>query len=327
MAPAPHDTLIKHALADPTEVGAWLGVALSDRPWCRRVCWDRLTTLPTEHPGRDDAIRSDLVFRSVLRDADVLIVLPVEHQTRVDRRISARQFAYTAHLLARPELRRGAVVVVPIVLYQGRGPWTAPRTLLGSLGVPEDVFTSFAGDVAHSPYVLLDLHRMPELLRAPATITLALALLREGRLGSAWQALGTWAWLLPEAVDRRGRAYLQQLLDYTYEVEQAPPPDEVVDMIARTREDVADTFVSYADRLREEGWQRGRREGVREGRQEGHQEGQREALLHNLTLLLQARTGPLSEDQLARLAVAGPDQLRAWFVRACAGETADVLLG
>jgi hypothetical protein len=244
MAPSPHDTLLKHAVADSDDIALWLAHALADRPWARLVCWNELSALPTEHPGRHDATRSDAIFLAPLRDHDAVLVLPFEHQTAVEHRSPQRQLGYVGFLVDRPTLHGKAIAIVPIVLYQGHTPWTAPRTLHEALGLSTPLIDAFAGSLPQLTYELLDLVRTPSLLRAPPAIRVALALLREGRVGSDWRALAEHAHLLPEVYDRRGRAYLERLLEYAYEVERAPPSREVVKMIASTRDDIEETFIS-----------------------------------------------------------------------------------
>jgi hypothetical protein len=324
MAPTPHDNLIKHALSNPADAAAWLAEALRDQPWAHLVCWEELRALHAEHPGKADALRSDFVFCAPLQGTDVLLLLPIEHQSSMEPRIVQRLLVYVARLINRQELQGQALAIVPVVLYQGHPAWTAPRSLHDALGLCDDVVTAFDGLLPQLPYVLLDLMRTASLLRGPPPVTLALALLREGRTGSAWQALGVHAALLPEVLASRGRRYFEQLLDYAYEVERAPPSPEVATMISRSSEDVAKTFVSYADQLREEGRREGMERGLRQGLEQGHRMGTREGLVHALLMVLRARFGAIPHTLEARITEANTAELHAWLAAAPTASLSDL---
>jgi hypothetical protein len=325
MANNPHDTLFKHALADPTETGAWLALALADQPWSRLVRWRRLRPLDTEHPRRGAAARSDVVFSAPIPTHRALLVLPLEHQSKVDWTMPQRHLGYSAWLLQRPAFRGRPVVIVPVVLYQGRAPWTASRSLHAALGLSEALVAAFDGLLPQVSYVLLDLARAPDHPEVPATIRLAFALLRQGRGGDVWQALAQHATLLPAACDRRGRGYIEQLLSYAYDMAGAPPTREVVKMIVDSREDIEETFVSYADQLREQGRLSGLAEGITKGRQEGRTEGSRAGLIRALLTVLRARFGDLPAPIERRLHAVTSEQLDAWLQRFPSSESLEAL--
>ena len=88
-------------------------------------------------------------------------------------------------------------------------------------------------------------------------------------------------------------------------------------MIASTRGDVEQVFVSYAEQLRREG----RKEGLSEGRKQGREEGARESL----QLVLRARFGDLPTEVEHRLSAATAETLRAWLHRAGLIESLDEL--
>ena len=109
------------------------------RGWSGALDFASLTPLPASFVSRDLRQRhGDLVWRVRFKDDRWLyVVLQLEFQSAVDRSMAVRMMTYTGllyqKLIADGVLReRGALPpVLPIVIYNGRWPWTAPVDVAG----------------------------------------------------------------------------------------------------------------------------------------------------------------------------------------------------
>ena len=104
------------------------------RDWSAELDLGSLTPLPASYVSHDLRQRhGDLVWRLRFKDERWLyVVLLLEFQSAVDRSMAVRMLTYTAllyqKLIADGVLREHSVLppVLPVVIYNGRRPWTAP---------------------------------------------------------------------------------------------------------------------------------------------------------------------------------------------------------
>ncbi len=104
------------------------------RNWSAELDLDSLTPLPASYVSHDLRQRhGDLVWRVRFKDDRWLyVVLLLEFQSAVDRSMAVRMLTYTAllyqKLISEGVLRErsGLPPVLPVVIYNGRRPWTAP---------------------------------------------------------------------------------------------------------------------------------------------------------------------------------------------------------
>ena len=104
------------------------------RDWSAELDLGSLTPLPASYVSHDLRQRhGDLVWRLRFRDERWLyVVLLLEFQSVVDRSMAVRMLTYTAllyqKLIAEGVLRERSVLppVLPVVIYNGRRPWTVP---------------------------------------------------------------------------------------------------------------------------------------------------------------------------------------------------------
>ena len=128
-----HDPAYKLLFSRPRMVRDLLD-GFAARGWSGALDFDTLDPLPASFVSEDLQQRhGDLVWRIRFRDDRWLyLVLLLEFQATVDRAMALRMLAYTALLYQRLDadgvLRdHGALPpVLPVVLYNGRRPWTAP---------------------------------------------------------------------------------------------------------------------------------------------------------------------------------------------------------
>jgi predicted transposase/invertase (TIGR01784 family) len=242
------------------------------RDWSAELDLDSLTLLPASYVSHDLRQRhGDLVWRLRFKDDRWLyVVLLLEFQSAVDRSMAVRMLTYTAllyqKLIAEGVLRErsGLPPVLPVVIYNGRRPWTAP------VDVAELIASGRGAALArYQPsqrYFLVDEARVsgPELpsgnlvsalialetnrdrARAPALLGALIDLLRKQDDEELTAAFGEWAAqvLLPR---RFGRSVTGPL----------PRLEEVRAMLAET---VQEWTAEWVEQGREQGREQGQRE-------------------------------------------------------------------
>ena len=130
-----HDGSYKRLFSHRAMIAA-LAETYLDGDWANAVRWETLKPWATNTVSPGGVQRhNDLVLRVSRKDgSDLYILLMLEFQRRVDRRMIFRMNIYVAHLLEalwtftkrRP---RKLPKVAPVVVYTGREPWTAPTSL------------------------------------------------------------------------------------------------------------------------------------------------------------------------------------------------------
>lgn len=193
----PHDGLFKAIFGRPEHTASELRSILPTA-LVARLDLDRLERVDGSFV--DPALRqqhTDVLFRVRLDQDEALIYVLLEHQSRPDRWMALRMCGYLTRIWSRhvdqhPGLRR-LPPIVPIVVYQGRAPWTAPTDLVDLIAVDEDT----SGLAPNFTYLLDDLHRLnvEELRSRPLTyaVRLTFLLMREAP-GNEHLAEGLKAW-------------------------------------------------------------------------------------------------------------------------------------
>jgi hypothetical protein len=157
-----HDHPYKHLFRQPELVADLLRLVLADlAAECDLTTLDRRngSCVTDDWRERED----DLIWRVRWRDRDLYVYLLLEFQSQVDRDMPVRIMTYLG-LLYQDLRRSGAIAadaplpaVVPLVLYNGDDPWTAPRDIRAAIGPVPAVVEPF---LPHLPYLLLDEVRM-----------------------------------------------------------------------------------------------------------------------------------------------------------------------
>ena len=145
-----HDPAYKLLFARPRMVRDLLD-GFAARGWSGALDFDTLAPLPASFVSEDLQQRhGDLVWRIRFRDDRWLyLVLLLEFQATVDPAMALRMLTYTALLYQRLDadgvLRdHGALPpVLPVVLYNGRRPWTAPVEMMDLVAVGSDLLAPY----------------------------------------------------------------------------------------------------------------------------------------------------------------------------------------
>lgn len=311
MSHQPHDALVKAAFSRPENAIGALRAVLPPELLAKLD----LTTLKRSARDTyvDDAtlghLFSDLVYEVQCADRPALVCFVLyEHQSTEDPLLIVRIGSYVtgvwrSWLADHPGARR-VPAVIPVVLYHGPKPWSAPTSLAEVIDLEPGDLAAMGDHVPSLRFVLDDLSRVDEAdLRS-----------REVAL------LGKVAFLLLKLArsvgpsGRRGALTLQQLFDktndllarlvqpdmtlavrYIIEVSGADPEDVVV-ALQNAPTEVRDTAMTLAEKLRQQ------------GRIEGRLEGRLESLLN----LLRIKFGTVSPEVEARVRAADEAALETW---------------
>ena len=253
------------------------------RGWSGGLDFASLTPLPASYVSRDLRQRhGDSVWRCRFHDRRWLyLVLLLEFQSGVDRAMAVRMLTYTGllyeKLIGEGVLRgHGALPpVLPIVIYNGRRPWSAPTDVAGLIAAGEPALARYqpsqryflldegrAEDGGLPPgnlvSALIALETNRDRARLPALLEALIALLREQDDEELTNAFSAWARqvLLP----RRVRAGVPASL---------PGLEEVRAMLSETVQEWTEQWV-------EQGIERGIERGIEQGIERGIEQGRAE---------------------------------------------------
>jgi hypothetical protein len=190
----------------------------------------------------------------------VRFVAILEHRSTVESRMALRLWRYSGEAWAREGGRRGPLPdVVPLVVYAGKRPWTAPRDLAELLAPTDDA--ALAALRPRFAYLLEDLtKRSPETLRVGVLGVLgalALATLRAAQRGGIRGAVHELAPLVAGLTDvRDGPSALVTVIRYLLTVLPADEQPLVHDVVAALpdpeKEETVKKVKTIADAIREE---------------------------------------------------------------------------
>ena len=155
-----HDPAYKLLFSRPRMVRDLLD-GFAARGWSGALDFDTLDPLPASFVSEDLQQRhSDLVWRIRFRDDRWLyLVLLLEFQATVDPAMALRMLTYTALLYQRLDAdgvlrdHRALPPVLPVVLYNGRRPWTASVEMTDLVAVGSDLLAPYQPS---QRYYLLD---------------------------------------------------------------------------------------------------------------------------------------------------------------------------
>ena len=261
--------------------------------WIDEVDFRTLRKLSADHVG-DQGMqrRGDAAWKMRLRDRWLHLLVILEFQNTDDQVMALRIMEYTVLLYReldrQKELPRPGQwpAVLPVVLYSGDAPWTAPlemRELIGA-APPE-----LEGCQPSQRALLLDEQRVAvddlplrnlmravvalEQSRTPADVVAVADSLRE--------------WLASPSDTALGRAFASGLHQVLARLHRgagiAAPPD--AGTLEETRVSLLDRVEQWPKEWREQGRREGVAQGIAQGHRQGVARGRREGVEHERTLL------------------------------------------
>ena len=159
-----HDPAYKQLFSRPRMVRDLLH-GFAARGWSDALDFDTLAPLPASFVSRDLQQRhGDLAWRVQFRgDRWLYLVLLLEFQATVDPTMAVRMLTYTALLYQRLaadgvlRAHRALPPVLPVVIYNGRRPWTAPVDMTDLVAAKSELLASYQPS---QRYYLLDAARV-----------------------------------------------------------------------------------------------------------------------------------------------------------------------
>ena len=279
-----HDPAYKQLFARPRMVRDLLE-GFAARGWSGSLDFGTLEPLPASYVSRDLQQRhGDLVWRLRFSDERWLyLLLLLEFQSTVDRAMAVRMLAYTAllyqRLAADGALRDPGALppVLPVVIYNGRGSWTAPTDV-------NELVAGGRGELSpYQPsqrYFLLDESRLADDELPAGNLVSALIGLEKGR-DPAWGAArlqGPFRALIDllegeedEELRRAFATWINQVVGLAERL-----PDEALGPLEQLKETytmLEETVQGWVERGRIQGVEQGRVQGIEQGRVQGIEQG------------------------------------------------------
>lgn len=241
----------------------------------------------------------------------VWVYLLLEFQSKPDKWMAVRMMAYVSllaqSLIKQKQLQQGQLpALIPLVLYNGQAPWTAPTD------VNQCFAPSLPGLARFRPrlmYHLLDEARLQ--LSPSAEVRNLVDAVFQLERSPDFNSVGRLMTALRLALQAPGPNELQRTLNawLRQQISRKAPPElsaDLADTLARIPDLIEGTpmLADTMGRLFTEALQKGKKQGLKEGRDE--------ALIWMLTHQIEQRFGPIPDWARTSIQSAGPDQLMRW---------------
>jgi len=304
---------------------------------------------------------TDVLFSVIWRGGGgALVYVLFEHQSTVDARMAFRLLRYLVRIWERwltDHPRATAIpMIIPVVLYHGAEPWSAPIAFDALLDIPEAARPAVAEHLLRFTYIVDDLSEIPDdRLRARAITALsklvAVCFKHARTRADLLDILATWADVVRE-VSRapNGLEALALVMRYILLVNDHVEPEELRAFLDRVAgPEAKDSVMTAGERLIQQGEERGLQKGLQEGIQQGLQEGMQQGLQEGmqqglqegmqqgiqqgerallLRLLRKRFGGQVDHDTERRVEAASVEQIDAWAERVFSASTlAELLAG
>jgi hypothetical protein len=212
--------------------------------------------------------------------------------------------------------------IVPVVLSHAASGWTAARNLIDLIEGPTELVDALRPHLPGFEPVIEDLAtRSDEELKGmtlDALSRLVMLLLKHVRDGDIASRLPRWAETFRDVARSSGVDALVRVLMYIFECVEDASLDDLRWVDGAAEGPAGEVTMTLAEKLRQEGWQKGQQEGWQKGRQEGQQ------VL--LLKLLKLRFGLLPESVERRVAEARPSDLEQMAERVLDATSLDGVL-
>jgi predicted transposase/invertase (TIGR01784 family) len=315
----PHDAVFRRVLGEPANAASQLRAVLPAAV-VDRLDLSRLALVSGSFV--DDSLRwrhSDLLFTVPLQGRQALVYVVVEHQSSQDPLMPLRMLRYVLRVWDRYVYEHPEVtllpVVIPVVVYHHRRPWTASTQVLDMLDLDPQVTDALVEYLPRMRFVLDDLSRVDEQalrarpVTAPVRMTLLLLKIAAGNPDLA-DDLQRWTGDLRAVLDRPGGVDLFAALLRYIELVGEAPADQLHKLVETLGPEAEEAYVTTAEKLRAE------------GEVPGEVRGRAEALMQLLTL----KFGPLPPAARGVVHAASIEQLETWTARVLTADTLEHVL-
>jgi predicted transposase YdaD len=336
----PHDALFKAVLGKAEHARGALR-AVIPAAVAEAFDWETLALCPGNFV--DARLRerfTDVLFTVTWSGGgEALVYVLFEHQSTVDERMAFRLMRYLVHIWERwlTDHPRAASLplILPVVLYHGAEPWSAPMAFDALLDIPEAARPAVAPHLPRFSYLVDDLSAIPDAeLRARAMMTalgkLVVACFKHARRrADLLEVLSGWGDVVRDvATAPNGLEALALVVRYILLVNDHVEPEEIRAFLDRVAgPEAKESIMTAGERLIEQGKelgiQQGKELGIQQGKELGIQQGERALLLR----LLRKRFGnAVDADVERRVEAATTEQIATWAERVLSATTLTELL-
>ena len=328
----PHDSFFKSIFNDPRNAAEVLRTALPPRV-SAHIDWDSLQAVQASFV--DDALKQrhgDIVYLAKLQQGgEAFLWVLFEHQSRVEWWMSWRMLRMMLDTLEAWRVHNPAAVrlppVLPVVLYQGSAPWTAPTSLAELYELSDDARRDLGEYLLSFRYVLDNLQATPDedlTARNVGVVTrVSLVTMKHARsedLLAQLVALARRGDLDALLSTEQGRAWWRRVVRYILAVSESLDLGTLTRALTPiTSPEMKETMLTYGQKMelellakvtkqaKEQAWE----EVTKELKEEVTQQVTRDLLLRQLT----RRFGSLPADVVTRVQQAGTHELEDWADR------------
>jgi len=242
----------------------------------------------------------------------VFCYLLFEHQRCEDAEMPLRMLAYSLRIwktwLKDNKITAGLPVIVPLVLYHDSHTWRARVRFQDYFTIPNGLDEVLRPHIPQYQMLLTDLSRYSDEELRQGTLD-ALALILFKHIHSDPEALLEHINHHFDLVEKTlaapsGFKSVTMVLEYLLKTSDIPEV-EIVRLSRRLGAKVEEEIMTTAERLRDEGWKKGRQKGRQEGRQEGRLTGQRQLVMR----LLRLKFGDSADHRQQEIEHMGIDEL------------------
>ena len=345
----PHDAVFKGLIGQPEHARGVLRsivpAAVADT-----IDWQSLTPVPGNFVDLELGQQyTDLLFSARWAEGaeteamgfdenELLAYLLFEHQSAPpktrDGPMAYRLLRYQVRIweqwISRNPEAKALPMIIPIVMYHGRAPWSEARSFSDLLAVPPAVRPAVKRYLVQLEYLLHDLSELTdEELRGRAMTAVAKLVtmcFKHARTHPNFLALfGRWMDVVRQVFEApNGLSALAQVLCYILQVNKDVTREELQALLVREiGPETEGVIVTTGQQLIEQGIERGIKQGIEQGIEQGHQRGVQATLLKLLRLRFGSQVDARVEQHLA---AASMDQLERWTERLLSATTLGELL-
>jgi predicted transposase YdaD len=320
----PHDSFFKSIFGDPRNAAEVLRTALPPRV-SAHIDWDSLQAVQASFV--DDALKQrhgDLVYLARLRQGgDAFLWVLFEHQSSVEWWMSWRMLRMMLDTLEAWRVHNPAALrmppVLPVVLYQGAAPWTAPTSLAELYELSDDARRDLGEYLLSFRYVLDNLQATPDedittrdvdVVTRVSLVTMKYA--RSEELLEQLVALARRGDLDALLSTEQGGAWWRRVVRYILAVSESLDLATLAQALTPiTGPEMKETMLTYGQKMELELLAKVTKQARETVTKEAREEATRDLLLRLLT----RRFGSLPADTVERVRQAGTHELEHWADR------------
>lgn len=267
----------------------------------------------------DDAFKAseaDLLYSVTLQNKSIAyLYLLCEHLSSIDKNVAFRLLVYLIDIMKQHRAQHPndpLPVVMPLVLYTGETPWSAPLDIFPLFGEQE----ALARRLWPPAYQLIDVHRITDdTMKQQEFSGLMEFILKHAKARDIETFLSTaFPWLTTAAKKNLQEALLlaKNVVFYVSDINEAldkPTLNRLANQHLNTP--LRSELMTLTEQLRQEGKQEGLQIGIQQGMQQGMQQGEATLLKRQLA----RRFGHLDAYYAQQINQASPEQLLIWSDR------------